>query len=445
MVRTTNTNGLRAIIRHNVIKALDKLELSTKKYTEILHLAEEYINNASIDDLKRKGIVKMLTALDVQTGGMKRDRDEENEGNDEEKKKRMTKQPVNTTSKPASKLQEPKGKQIDNYSRRRPDDADVLTEMIKEPSEVNRSVPTSPAIMPRYQTSRQSRGIISRLIHKQPSQEETVTGQQIDPHHPSKSPMQHESVIKHQLYKSQKREIEQHKKETALRSTIEQAQQRNIIRQDIRKDKLKANKEEAQRARQQAKADYDETMEMERLQQKIDRLNIPSEVERDILTKRKTPLTPVETQRLSMKPNSEDVQRVQQLRTRHIPPIQRETQPKRFMSPIEEADIEDREIDERIAKRAHQKKKQNEELLGKLKLALDEKKGKVKVEEYLTPKEQKMAMFMAQILANAQIGYADQEVNHNPNPEASSSSSITPESDQAHRQYLETRRKRDGK
>ena len=58
MSRQVTSKGLKAIIRHNVVKELKRLNLSETEYNEILQLAEESINKATHDDLKKKGIVK---------------------------------------------------------------------------------------------------------------------------------------------------------------------------------------------------------------------------------------------------------------------------------------------------------------------------------------------------------------------------------------------------
>ena len=65
MPRQSNINGLRALIKHNVIKALAKENLSKKQYIATLKKIEKFIHSASIPELKQKGIVKNIinTAL----------------------------------------------------------------------------------------------------------------------------------------------------------------------------------------------------------------------------------------------------------------------------------------------------------------------------------------------------------------------------------------------
>ena len=65
MPRQININGLRALIKHNVIKSLAKEKLAKKQYIATLKKIETFIDSASIVDLKQKGIVKNIinTAL----------------------------------------------------------------------------------------------------------------------------------------------------------------------------------------------------------------------------------------------------------------------------------------------------------------------------------------------------------------------------------------------
>ena len=78
MPRKATLKGLQSITRHNIIKFLDKQKLTKKEYNEVIKLAEEYLNNASHEDLKQKGIVQKII-----NGGMKRP----NEGDDNEEGK----------------------------------------------------------------------------------------------------------------------------------------------------------------------------------------------------------------------------------------------------------------------------------------------------------------------------------------------------------------------
>ena len=86
MPRQININGLRALIKHNVIKSLAKEKLSKKQYIATLKKIETFIDSASIPELKQKGIVKNIinTALGnksnhIKKGEGKRKRDQEEE------------------------------------------------------------------------------------------------------------------------------------------------------------------------------------------------------------------------------------------------------------------------------------------------------------------------------------------------------------------------------
>ena len=72
MPRKATLKGLQSITKHNIIKYLDKQKLTKKEYNEVIQLAEEYIKNASHEDVKQKGIVQKII-----NGGMKRGRDGE--------------------------------------------------------------------------------------------------------------------------------------------------------------------------------------------------------------------------------------------------------------------------------------------------------------------------------------------------------------------------------
>lgn len=82
MTRKTNVNGMKAIIKHNVMKQLSKMQLSKKEYSKFLKLANNFIDSASIDDLKQKGITKfIITEISpkptmIGEGKRKRDEDE---------------------------------------------------------------------------------------------------------------------------------------------------------------------------------------------------------------------------------------------------------------------------------------------------------------------------------------------------------------------------------
>ena len=65
MPRQININGLRALIKHNVIKTLAKEKLTKKQYIANLKKIEKLIDSASIPEIKHKAIVKNIinTAL----------------------------------------------------------------------------------------------------------------------------------------------------------------------------------------------------------------------------------------------------------------------------------------------------------------------------------------------------------------------------------------------
>ena len=67
MPRKATLKSLQSIVRHNIIKYLDKQKLTKKEYNKVIKLAEEYLSKASHDDLKQKGIVQKII-----NGGMKR-------------------------------------------------------------------------------------------------------------------------------------------------------------------------------------------------------------------------------------------------------------------------------------------------------------------------------------------------------------------------------------
>ena len=85
MVKTVNLNGLRSIIKHNVVKALKARSTNNN----IIKYAIDTINNMNYDELKQKGITqKIINELNKKPkrqpkkilGGMKRkDRDDDEE------------------------------------------------------------------------------------------------------------------------------------------------------------------------------------------------------------------------------------------------------------------------------------------------------------------------------------------------------------------------------
>ena len=60
MPRQININGLRALIKHNVIKSLAKEKLTKKQYIANLKKIEKNIDSASIPEFKHKGIDKNI-------------------------------------------------------------------------------------------------------------------------------------------------------------------------------------------------------------------------------------------------------------------------------------------------------------------------------------------------------------------------------------------------
>ena len=71
MTRQVTPNALKAIIKHNAVKELKKMNLTKKKYDQMLKKVEKIINDADHEQLKKKGIVKEIV------GGMKRGRDDD--------------------------------------------------------------------------------------------------------------------------------------------------------------------------------------------------------------------------------------------------------------------------------------------------------------------------------------------------------------------------------
>jgi len=68
--RQVSPKALKALIKHNAIKQIKKLNLDQKEYQNLLELIEKHINTATYEELKKKGIVHEII------GGMKRERDE---------------------------------------------------------------------------------------------------------------------------------------------------------------------------------------------------------------------------------------------------------------------------------------------------------------------------------------------------------------------------------
>ena len=52
--------GIQAITRYNIAKSLRKLQLTEKEYNQLLSLAESFIEKATIDELKKKGIANSI-------------------------------------------------------------------------------------------------------------------------------------------------------------------------------------------------------------------------------------------------------------------------------------------------------------------------------------------------------------------------------------------------
>ena len=72
MPRIAPLKSLQALTKLNITKSLNKLQLTKEEYNELLKISEEYIKNATIDDLRQKGIINVI----LQHGGMKRARDD---------------------------------------------------------------------------------------------------------------------------------------------------------------------------------------------------------------------------------------------------------------------------------------------------------------------------------------------------------------------------------
>ena len=118
MVRKTNANGMKAIIKHNTTKQLSKMQLTKKDYDKLLKLAENYIDSASMDDLKQKGITKTIITEISQKPKIIGEGKRKRENDDEENKRKLFENvdPKNihqltiqeTTSIPSEVLEEPK-------------------------------------------------------------------------------------------------------------------------------------------------------------------------------------------------------------------------------------------------------------------------------------------------------------------------------------------------
>ncbi len=87
--RQVSLSGLKAITKHNIVKALEKLKLTKREYNDIIKTAKDVINTCTIDQLKQKGIVKHIIY-----GGMpKRDREDDEEDDDEEEEEEQQGKP----------------------------------------------------------------------------------------------------------------------------------------------------------------------------------------------------------------------------------------------------------------------------------------------------------------------------------------------------------------
>jgi hypothetical protein len=87
MPQKVSLKGLQAIIRYNVKKSLAKINLSKTEYNQLLKIADEFISNASIEDLTKKGIVGLIINKNtdqtkrVQKGKGKRKRETDEDEN----------------------------------------------------------------------------------------------------------------------------------------------------------------------------------------------------------------------------------------------------------------------------------------------------------------------------------------------------------------------------
>ena len=151
--RSTNINGLKAIIKYNVMKALAKQNLSKQDYGNIIRIVEEYILNAKLEDLKQKGIVKKIINLPLTKiikGEGKRKREEEN---DDENKRKLF-----------QSIDPSKIKQLTL-----PETSSTVADVLKEPNTKTQNMP-------------KQRSLFNRLFLKRPQELEKNKEPHLRPH-----------------------------------------------------------------------------------------------------------------------------------------------------------------------------------------------------------------------------------------------------------------------
>ena len=201
--RQVSLSGLKAITKHNIVKALEKLKLTKREYNDIIKIATDVIDTCTIDQLKQKGIVKHIIY-----GGMpKRDREDDEEDDEEEEEEEqqgkpqfvgLVKETKNATKK-APKIEEPKGKQT-------PDDR----------KRIRKRLTTQVEDMPLYQKPERKNYYV--FTSTTPAKRTLTTGQQLNPD--MRRPQQTEDDIQHELYKSKQRATKTQQREQRFRNSV---------------------------------------------------------------------------------------------------------------------------------------------------------------------------------------------------------------------------------
>ena len=270
MTRQVSLSALQAITKHNIMKTLEKLNLTKKEYNDILTMAMDIINASTIDEIKQKGIVKQIIYGGMPKRGREdgNDKEDDDKEDDEEENEKNGKE--NVINKKvhgfrAEKIIEPKGKQ-------QPDDRKTIRKRLT----------TQVEELPRYQKPERKNYYL--FTKTTPDKRELITGQQINPN--MQRPQQTDDDIQHELYKAKQRVTKEQQREQTLRRTLLAAQERTPYMNQVRRQEIEKTAQETQRAKELADRDHAENMAMERLQQIKDRKNIPSNTERAILQKR---------------------------------------------------------------------------------------------------------------------------------------------------------------
>ena len=96
MTRQVSLSALQAITKHNIMKTLEKLNLTKKEYNDILTMAMDIINASTIDEIKQKGIVKQIIYGGMPKRGREdgNDKEDDDEEDDEEENEKNGKENV---------------------------------------------------------------------------------------------------------------------------------------------------------------------------------------------------------------------------------------------------------------------------------------------------------------------------------------------------------------